>query len=59
MATARRSQATVRQNAETMAAELLAYGWEYVVVDIQWYQPGSQVMNMSLLRSCPWMASVA
>ena len=33
------TEATVRQNAETMAAELLAYGWEYVVVDIQWYQP--------------------
>ncbi len=29
----------VRQNAEYMAENLKAYGWEYVVVDIQWYQP--------------------
>ena len=29
----------VRQNAEYMARHLKPYGWEYVVVDIQWYQP--------------------
>ena len=29
----------VRQNAEYMAKHLKQYGWEYVVVDIQWYQP--------------------
>ena len=29
----------VRQNAEYMARHLKQYGWEYVVVDIQWYQP--------------------
>ncbi len=29
----------VRQNADYMAAHLKPYGWEYVVVDIQWYQP--------------------
>ena len=29
----------VRQNAEYMAAHLKPYGWEYVVVDIQWAQP--------------------
>ena len=28
-----------RQNAEYMAKHLKQYGWEYVVVDIQWYQP--------------------
>ena len=28
-----------RQNAEYMAKHLKEYGWEYVVVDIQWYQP--------------------
>lgn len=33
------TEATVRQNAEIMAAHLLPLGWEYVVVDIQWYQP--------------------
>ena len=29
----------VRRNAAYMAEHLKAYGWEYVVVDIQWYQP--------------------
>ena len=31
----------VRQNAEFMAENLKEYGWEYVVVDIQWYEPGA------------------
>ncbi|MBR0407326.1 MAG: glycoside hydrolase family 27 protein [Clostridia bacterium] len=30
---------TVRANADYMAKNLKQYGWEYVVVDIQWYQP--------------------
>lgn len=29
----------VRGNARYMAENLKEYGWEYVVVDIQWYQP--------------------
>ena len=29
----------VRRNAEYMAKHLKQYGWEYIVVDIQWYQP--------------------
>jgi len=33
------TEAQVRANAEYMAEHLKAYGWEYVVVDIQWYQP--------------------
>ena len=31
------NEAQVRQNAEYMAAHLKEYGWQYVVVDIQWY----------------------
>lgn len=31
----------VRENAEYMAKNLKAYGWEYVVVDIEWFQPGA------------------
>lgn len=31
----------VRANAEYMAEYLQRYGWEYVVVDIQWYEPGA------------------
>lgn len=30
---------TVRANAEFMAKNLKEYGWEYIVVDIQWYEP--------------------
>lgn len=32
-------EATVRKNAEYMAKNLKKYGWEYVVVDIQWSEP--------------------
>lgn len=30
---------SVRKNAEYMAKNLKQYGWEYVVVDIEWFQP--------------------
>ncbi len=30
---------TVRKNADYMAENLKQFGWEYIVVDIQWYQP--------------------
>ena len=30
---------TVRANAEFMAKHLRQYGWEYIVVDIQWSNP--------------------
>ena len=33
------TEADVRRNAEYMAERLKPFGWEYVVVDIQWYQP--------------------
>ena len=33
------TEAQVRANAEIMAKRLKPFGWEYVVVDIQWYQP--------------------
>jgi len=29
----------VKANADVMAAKLAKYGWKYVVVDIEWYQP--------------------
>lgn len=29
----------VRRNAEVMSSKLKKYGWNYVVVDIQWYEP--------------------
>lgn len=33
---------TVRANADFMAKHLKQYGWEYIVVDIQWYEPTAQ-----------------
>ena len=35
-------EATVRKNAEFMAENLKAFGWEYVVVDIQWSGPDAK-----------------
>ena len=31
----------VKANADYMAAHLKEYGWEYIVVDIQWYEPSA------------------
>lgn len=33
------TEETVRQNARFIAENLKQFGWEYVVVDIQWYEP--------------------
>lgn len=33
------TEEVVRKNAEYMAKYLKPFGWEYVVVDIQWYEP--------------------
>lgn len=33
------TEAQLRANAEYMAKHLKPYGWEYVVCDIQWYEP--------------------
>ncbi|WP_426452419.1 glycoside hydrolase family 27 protein [Paenibacillus sp. S-38] len=35
------TEAEIRGNAEYMAEHLKDYGWEYIVVDIQWYEPGA------------------
>jgi alpha-galactosidase len=32
----------VKANADWMAAHLAKYGWQYIVVDIQWYEPNAQ-----------------
>jgi len=36
------TEAEVRANAAVMKNELAPFGWEYVVVDIQWYEPLAQ-----------------
>lgn len=36
------NESQVRENAEYIADKLKKYGWEYVVVDIEWYQPGAE-----------------
>jgi len=35
-------EAEVKANADAMAEKLKPYGWEYVTVDIQWYQPTAE-----------------
>jgi len=35
-------EAEVKANADAMASGLKQYGWQYVVVDIQWYEPHAQ-----------------
>jgi len=32
----------VKANADVMAAKLKQFGWQYIVVDIQWYEPNAQ-----------------
>lgn len=36
------TESEVRANAEFMAQNLLKYGWEYIVVDIQWFEPAAK-----------------
>ena len=35
----------VKANADVMARDLAKHGWQYVVVDIQWYEPNAQGHN--------------
>lgn len=35
------TEAEIRGNAEYMAEHLKDYGWSYITVDIQWYEPGA------------------
>jgi len=35
-------EAQVKANADWMAERLAKYGWQYIVVDIQWYEPNAQ-----------------
>src|ERR1700678_1190890 len=32
----------VKANADVMSASLKQYGWQYIVVDIQWYEPNAK-----------------
>jgi hypothetical protein len=36
------TEAQIRQHADIMAERLKAHGWQYLTVDIQWYQPTAQ-----------------
>lgn len=36
------TEAQTKAQADVMANQLKAHGWQYVVVDIQWYEPGAQ-----------------
>jgi alpha-galactosidase len=34
-------ESEVKANADAMASGLKQYGWQYVVIDIQWYEPNA------------------
>ncbi len=36
------TEAQTKAQADYMAAHLKAHGWQYIVVDIQWYEPGAK-----------------
>jgi alpha-galactosidase len=36
------TEAQVKANADVMARDLKSHGWQYIVVDIQWYEPNAQ-----------------
>ena len=36
------TEAQTKQQADFMARALKAHGWQYIVVDIQWYEPGAK-----------------
>ncbi len=35
-------ESEVKMNADAMASQLKQYGWQYIVIDIQWYEPNAQ-----------------
>lgn len=39
------NEAQTRANADVMADKLKSHGWQYVVVDIQWYEPQASGFN--------------
>lgn len=39
------TEAQTKAHADVMAAKLKAFGWSYVVVDIQWFEPKAQGFN--------------
>ncbi len=36
------TESQTKAQADFMASELKSHGWEYIVVDIQWYEPGAK-----------------
>ena len=39
------TEAQIRAQTDYMSAHLKAHGWEYIVVDIQWYEPNARGHN--------------
>lgn len=39
------TEAQTKAHADYMASNLAAYGWQYIVVDIQWYEPEAKGFN--------------
>ncbi|MFL6211784.1 MAG: glycoside hydrolase family 27 protein [Pyrinomonadaceae bacterium] len=39
------TEADVKRNADYMATHLKRYGWQYIVIDIQWYEPNAKAQG--------------
>ena len=48
------NEAQVRKNAEYMAKNLKKFGWEYVVIDIQWSDPDAGKQNTNGVQYIPF-----
>lgn len=48
------NEAQIRKNAEFMAKNLKKYGWEYVVIDIQWSDPNAGLRNKENIQYIPF-----
>ena len=44
----------LKENADYMAKNLKKYGWEYIVCDIQWYEPKAKDNDYTILPSLIW-----
>ena len=49
------TEAELLENAEYMAQHLKKYGWEYVVCDIQWYEPEADSAGYHKFTRYAWM----
>ena len=49
----------VKKNADYMAKHMKAHGWEYVVVDILWFDPMPRILSTPPMATSAWMNTAA